>query len=117
MHIQHVLHMLHIDVYSAIIATLSCRRSKRNAAADGLEGAQGRRRLRGVQGCGPAQVGAGQGSAKPWWTRMSLRAMKSVHEPVVVGLAGMVQEQPATRLAGMDLADIYINMQRICSYM
>ena len=39
---------------------------------------------------------------------MSLRAMKRVHEPVVVGLAGMVQEQPATLLAGMDQAEIYI---------
>ena len=48
---------------------------------------------------------------------MSLRPMKSVRESVVVGLAGMVQEHPATRLAGMDLAEIYINMQRICSYM
>ena len=31
--------------------------------------------------------------------------MKSAHEPVVVGLAasaGIVQEQPATGLAGMD---------------
>ena len=33
---------------------------------------------------------------------MSLRAMKSAHEPVVVGLARMVQEQPVTGLAGMD---------------
>ena len=38
--------------------------------------------------------------------------MKSLHESVVVGLAGMVQEQPATRLAGMDPAEIYINMQK-----
>ena len=37
---------------------------------------------------------------------MSLQAMKGVHKPVVVGLAGMVQEQPATRLAGMDTAEI-----------
>ena len=57
------------------------------------------------------------GSPKPWRIRMSLRAMKSVHEPVVVGLAGMVQEQPATRLAGMDPSEICINMQRIHSYM
>ena len=48
---------------------------------------------------------------------MSLRAIKSAHEAVVVGLAGMVQEQPATGLAGMDLAEICVNMQRICSYM
>ena len=34
--------------------------------------------------------------------RMSLRAMKSAHEPVVVGLARIVQEQPATSLAGID---------------
>ena len=48
---------------------------------------------------------------------MSLRAMKRVHKPIVVGLAGMVQELPATLLAGMDPAQIYINMQGICSYM
>ena len=44
---------------------------------------------------------------------MSLRAIKSAHEPVVVGLAGMVQ-RPGTGLAGMDLAEICINMQEIC---
>ena len=33
----------------------------------------------------------------------------------MVGLAGMVQEQTATQLAGMDQADIYINLQRIWS--
>ena len=38
-------------------------------------------------------------------------------EPVVVGLAGMVQEQPATGLAGMDPAEVGLNMQKICSYM
>ena len=31
--------------------------------------------------------------------------MKNAHEPVVVGLAGMVQEQLATRLAGTDPAE------------
>ena len=49
--------------------------------------------------------------AKPERISMSLRViMKSVHKPVVVGLAGMVQEQPATLLAGMNLAEMYINM-------
>ena len=48
---------------------------------------------------------------------MSLWAIKSAHKPVVVGLAGMVQEQPATGLAGMYAAEICVNMQRICSYM
>ena len=43
--------------------------------------------------------------------------MKSAHEPVVVGLAGMVQQQPATGLAGMHPAEVCINMQRICDYM
>ena len=43
---------------------------------------------------------------------MSLRAMNSAHEPVVL-LAGMVQEKPAT-LSGMDLAEICITMQEIC---
>ena len=50
--------MLHIDVYYANIATLSCRRSKRNAAAAGLEGAAaaaGRAGLRvGPGGTGPS---------------------------------------------------------------
>ena len=36
-HISYVLHMLHLYVSSANIATLSCRRSKRNAAALGAE--------------------------------------------------------------------------------
>ena len=44
---------------------------------------------------------------------MSLQAMKSEHEPIVVGLAGMVQEQPATGLAGIDLKEICITMQEI----
>ena len=55
--------------------------------------------------------------AKTGRIRMSLRAIKSAHEPVVVGLAGMVQEQPATGLAGMDPAEVGLNMQKICSYM
>ena len=38
MHIKHVLHMLHIYVYSANIATLSCHRSTRNAAAAEVPG-------------------------------------------------------------------------------
>ena len=46
-----------------------------------------------------------------------LRAIKSAHEPVIVGLAGMVQEQPGTGLAGIDQAEICLNMQRIISYM
>ena len=43
-----------------------------------------------------------------WQIRMSLLAMKSAHEHVVVGLAGIVQEQPAKglRLAGMDPVEI-----------
>ena len=48
---------------------------------------------------------------------MSLQAIKSAHEPVVAGLAGKVQEQPETGLAGMDQAEICLNMQRISSYM
>ena len=73
-------------------------------------GWRGRRRLRGVQGCGQAwagdRPGRRPGVAKPGRIRMSLRAIKRVHEPVVLELAGMVQEQPATRLAGMDPAEI-----------
>ena len=112
--------MLHIDVYCANlnIATLTCCRSKRNAVAAGMEGVAAAAERAGLRaGPGGDRPGRRPGVAKPGRIRMSLRAMKSVHEPVVVGLAGMVQEQPATRLAVMDLADIYINMQRICSYM
>ena len=36
--------------------------------------------------------------------------MKSVHELVVVGLAGMIPEQPATRPARMDRAEICMNI-------
>ena len=52
-----------------------------------------------------------------WGSSMSLLAIKSAYKPVVVGLAGMVQEWPATRLAGMDLAKICVNMERIYRYM
>ena len=45
---------------------------------------------------------------------MSLRAMKNAHEPVVVGLAGIIQERPGTGLAGMYPAEICINVQEIC---
>ena len=51
--------MLHIDVYRANIATLSCSRSKRNAAASGLEGAAaaaGRAGLLAGPGWGPARA-------------------------------------------------------------
>ena len=41
----------------------------------------------------------------------------SAHEPVVVGLAGMVQERPGTGLAGMDPAEICNYMQEICRTM
>ena len=64
-----------------------------------------------------AGPGGTQGVAIPRRIFMSLRAIKSAHEPVVVGLAGMVQEQPAIGPAGMDQALICVNMQRICSYM
>ena len=97
--------MLHTDVYCANIATLSCNRRKRNAAA---AEAEGQRRLRVVPAGGPARARAGRGRrpevAIPGRIRMSLLIMKSAHEPVVAVLAGMVQEQPATRLAGMDPA-------------
>ena len=43
--------------------------------------------------------------------------MKSAHEPVIEGLAAMVLEQTTTGLAGMDSAEMCIDMQRImCSY-
>ena len=73
------------------------------------------------------RAGRRPGVAIPGRIRMSLRAMKSAHEPVVVGLAGIVQERPGTGLAGMDLSEIcrtmrnmqlYVrNMQEICNYM
>ena len=47
---------------------------------------------------------------------MSLLARKSAHEPVVIGLAGMVQEQPTKLPAGMNPAEIMRimhNMQEI----
>ena len=65
-------------------------------------------------GPGGGRPGRRPGVAVPWRIRMNLRAMKSAHEPVVVGLAGMVQERPGTGLAGMDPAEICINMQEIC---
>ena len=45
---------------------------------------------------------------------MSLRSMKSAHKLGVVGFAGMVQEQPATGLAGMEKAELCINIYEIC---
>ena len=58
---------------------------------------------------------------------MSLRAMKSAQEPNAVGLARIVQELPATGLAGMGpnkyayiftkYAGNAFNMQQICSHM
>ena len=45
---------------------------------------------------------------------MSLRAMKNAHEPVVAGLAVMIQEQQQLGLAGMDPTEICTNMQEIC---
>ena len=106
--------MSHIDVYRANIVTLSCSRSKRNAAAAaGLEGAAtaaGRAGLR-------AGLGWGQARAAPRGrqTRANPHELASNEESTrtCCGRAAMVQ----ARLAGMDPAEIYINMQRICSYM
>ena len=66
-----------------------------------------------AEGAAAAAGRAGQrpGVAVPGRIRTNLLAMKSAHEPVVVGLAGMVQERPGTGLAGMDPAEICINMQ------
>ena len=82
------------------VATLSCRRSKRNAAAAGLEGAAAAAGRAGLLAClGGDRPGWRPGVAKPGRIRMSLRAMKSVHEPVVVGLAGMSPKPPEAREA------------------
>ena len=81
----------------------------------------------GGSGCGACRAAARSGGpversgrrsgvAIPGRIRKRLRATKSAHEPVIVELAGMVQEQPATGLAGMEQAEICVNMQRICSY-
>ena len=66
-----------------------------------------------AEGAAAAAGRAGQrpGVAVPGRIRTNLLAMKSAHEPVVVGLAGMVEERPGTGLAGMDPAEICINMQ------
>ena len=90
------------------------QQDKEKCGGGGGGAAAGRAGLR--VGPGGDRPGRRIGVAKPGRIRMNLRAMKSVHELVVVGL-GMIQEQPATRLAGMDPAEIYINMQRVCSYM
>ena len=49
-------------------------------------------------------------------TRVNLHELKGVHEHVVVGLAGMVQEQPATQLVGMDYGSCRY-MQKYAYYM
>ena len=64
--------------------------------------AAGRGRRRGGGRRAAGRPGRRSAVAIPERIRMSLRAMKSAHEPVVVGLARMVQEQPVTGLAGMD---------------
>ena len=56
-----LLRMLHIFVYCANVATLSCRRSKRNAAAAEEEGAAAGLQLLGVPG-----GGQGQAVGLPW---------------------------------------------------
>ena len=69
-----------------------------------------------AEGAAAAAGRAGQrpGVAVPGRIRTNLLAMKSAHEPVVVGLAGMVEERPGTGLAGLDPAEVCINMQEIC---
>ena len=84
------------------ITTLSCRRSKlRNAAAAEAEG---------------AAAAAGRAGRRARQIRMSLRSMKSVHEPVVVGLAGMVQKQPNWNGSCRNVHK-YTKNNRICSHM
>ena len=138
LHIMYIMHIVHIYAYHAYLACIAyvayrcilCQleycyfdllqeQEKCGGGGDGGGGAVAAAAERAGLRAGPGgdRPGRRPGVAKPGRIRMSLRAMKSVHEPVVVGLAGMVQEQPATQLAGMDLAKIYINMQRICSYM
>ena len=84
------------------------------AEAEGAAAAAGRAGRRAGPGGGPTR-------ATPWVAipgriSMSLRAMKLVYKPAVVELTEMVQEQPANGLAGMDPAEICLNMQRICSH-
>ena len=102
LHLIHILHILFIYciccIYMYILPTLLLC-----PAAGARE--MLRRRQRGRRRCGsclPAarwggpvgRSGRRPGFAIPARTRMSLPAITSAHEPVVVGLAGMVQEQP-----------------------
>ena len=63
----------------------------------------------GQEGCEPGAAGPSlplrrQNGEDPW-------AMKSLHEPVVVGLAGMEPEWPGTGVAGMGPIKKCRNMQ------
>ena len=110
---------IYIYIYNANIDTLSCHRSKRNVAAAEAEGAASAvgRTERRPGGAGRVAAG-GQARATPLGrnTRANTHELASNEEctPVFVGLAGMVQEQPATGLAGIVPAEICRNMQEIC---
>ena len=67
------------------------------------------------RGGAAGRPGRRPGVAIPGQMRMSLRAMKSAQEPVAVGLARIVQEQPATGLAGMDPHKYARNIQEMHS--
>ena len=102
-------YMSHGYVYSSNIATLSCSRSKRNAAAAEEEGA--------ACCCGACQAAGLPGRlpwvAKPAWRIccMSLRAMKSVNNPVVVGLAGMACNPASWNGSGRNMHKYAKNVQ------
>ena len=83
------------------------------ASKAGRVGADLRLRWRRLLCCGAGRAvaqwggaagrpGRRPGVAIPGQMLMSLGAMESAHEPVVLGLARIVQEQQATGLAGMD---------------
>ena len=73
--------------------------------------------LAGTEGAAaawPGPIGPSPGVAIPWQICISLQAIKSEHKPVVLGLARMVQEQPWTVFAGMDLADTWKKFAEMC---
>ena len=85
-------------MYIVPIFLLCPAQEQEKCGGGGGRGAVGRAGLRA--GPGGGRPGRRPGVAKPGRIRISLRAMKSAYEPIVVGLAGMVQEQTATWLAG-----------------
>ena len=104
---------------SALLCTCGqscCRRWQRFVVGAGMQASGGCRRPE------PAAVGGPRlrppASLKSC-RRGSLRTMRRLYEPVVVGLAGMESEWPKTGLAGMGpmkYAEVGNHMPKICNY-